>query len=154
MYEFTGIHDCKAGQRVKLKGKRGDHGTFVAHSITADDLADQAVIEDLIQSIEHEKNTLFILDHEIALPAAVKIKDFQRNVISLQALKAGDRVKLIGKYLDAKQFVLEKIKMKEPGGFNVAELQGAIDRIDREKKTLEVLGFTVEVNEKTAFYGG
>jgi hypothetical protein len=30
-------------------------------------------------------------------------------------------------------------------------LQGDIDKIDREKKTLEVIGFTVRVDEKTIF---
>jgi hypothetical protein len=154
MTEFTGFNDCKAGQKVKMKGKRGNRGTFVAHSITLDDLADQAVIEDLIQSIDHEKNTLCILDHEITLPSDIKIKDFQRNTISLQDLKAGDRVKLIGKYVECRQFVPEKIKMKETGGFNVAELQGVIDQVDLEKKILEVLGFAVVVDEKTTFYSG
>ncbi len=154
MYEFTGFSDCKAGLMVKMKGKRDARGAFVAHSITLNDRAEEAVIEDSIQSIDYEQNTLRILDCEIAIPNAIQIKDLQRNAIGLQDLKAGNRVKLIGTYLVSSPLVPEKIKMKETGGFNVAELQGVIERIDFEKKTLEVLGFVVVVDERTAYYGG
>lgn len=152
MPEFTGFNDCKAGQKVKMKGKPGDGGVFVAHSITLNDAAEEAVIESVIQRIAYEQSALCILDHEIALPGAVTIKDLLRNKISLHGLKAGDRVKLIGKHLESGKFVPEKIKMKDPQGFNVAELQGEIDRVDCEKRALEVLGFTVVVDERTMFY--
>ncbi len=154
MYELTGFNDFKAGQKVKMKGRQGESGAFVAQAITLNDSADQAVIEGLIQSIAYEKNTLRILDCEIALPGSIVIKDLLRNSIALKDLKTGDRVKLIGEYLESKRFVPEKIKMKETAGFSVAELQGVIDRIDLEKKILEVLGFAVAVDEKTRFYGG
>jgi hypothetical protein len=153
MQELTGFDDFEAGQCVKMKVKRGNSGAFVAQAVSLNDSADKAVIEDLIQSIAHEKTTLRILDREIALPSDITVKDLLRNTIGLKELKAGDRVKLIGKYSESRQFVPEKIKIKETMGFNVAELQGVIDKVDPEKKILEVLGFPVAVDEKTTFYG-
>jgi SAM-dependent methyltransferase len=148
MEQIIRFNDLKVGQRVKVKGKAGEDGVFVAQEISLEGSSDRAEIKGLIQSINHQKNTLYLLNREFVLPDGVAVKDSQRNTIGLKDLKAGDVVKLKGKYSEFKRFVPEKIKMQETAGFDFEELQGDINKIDREKKTLEVVGFKVVFNEK------
>jgi lipopolysaccharide biosynthesis protein len=137
------IGDLKVGQRLKVKGRSGEDGVFVALEIIVKAPAAEAVIKGLIQRIDHQKNTLRLFNRDFVLGDS-RLKDL-REV----GLKAGDMVILRGKYLASKGFVLEKIKMKETTGFDLEELQGDINKIDQEKKTVELVGFTVVVNEKT-----
>jgi FkbM family methyltransferase len=146
MDQIIEFNYLKVGHRVKMKGKVGENGVFVAQEISLEAPADQAVIEGLIQGINLPKNTLRLLNHEFAVPNGIEIKDLQRNIIGLKDLKVGDRMKLKGKYLEHKGFVPEKIKMQETTNFNLGELQGEINKIDLEKKTLEVVGFKVVVD--------
>ncbi|MCI0694726.1 DUF5666 domain-containing protein [candidate division KSB1 bacterium] len=153
MSQFIGFDCLKAGQRVKVKGKPSEDSTFVAGEISIKNRADQAKIEGVIQRLDHQKNTLRIFNRDFALPGDIQVKGLQHNLIDLKELKTGDVVKLKGKYSASNGLMPEKIILKETMGFNVDELHGAIDKIDRAQKTLEVTGFTVVVNEKTAIEG-
>lgn len=143
------FNDLKVGQRVKVKGKPGEDGAFLASEISTKAPADQAVIQGLIQRIDHQKNTLRLFNREFVLPDGVAIKDSQRQILGLKDLKAGDMVQLKGRYSESEGFVPEKIKLQEASDFDLAELQGDINKIDREKKTLVVVGFTVTVSDDT-----
>jgi ADP-heptose:LPS heptosyltransferase/glycosyltransferase involved in cell wall biosynthesis len=149
MDKIIRVNDLKVGQRVKVKGKLGKDGAFVALEISMKPLEDHAEIEGLIRSIDFQKNTLRLLNREFVLPDGIAIKDLQGNIIGLKDLRAGDMVKLKGKYSEPQGFVLEKIKMQEITSFDLEELQGDIRNIDQERRALDVIGFTVVVNEKT-----
>jgi hypothetical protein len=143
------FNDLKVGQRVKVKGKSCEDGTFAALKIIMKSPADETEIKGLIQSLDHQRNTLRLLNREFALPDGIAFKNLQRHIIDL---KGGDVVKLKGKYSEPKGFELEKIKAMEITAFDLEELQGNVNKIDQEKKTLDMLGFTVVVNEKTIIY--
>jgi hypothetical protein len=146
--------DLKVGQRVKVYGKRADHDAFEAREIrlavSTKTLAEAAEIEGLIQDIDHEKNTLRLANREFVLPGGIEAKDSQPNIIGLEGLKAGDRVKLKGKYSERTGFVPERINIKKSKGFNLDKLAGNINKIDRQKKTFDMVGFTVWIDEKAA----
>jgi len=147
--EFNGL---KVGQRLKVKGKLSEDGVFAAQKISPEAPADDSEIEGLIQSIDHQKNILCLLNREFVLPDNIAVKGLQGDIIGLKDLKAGDAVKLKGKFSESKGFVAAKIKMQETNGFDCEELQGNINKIDWEKKILDVIGFTVMVNQKTALF--
>ncbi len=153
MSQFIGFDCLKVGQRVKVKGNPLENGTFMAGEISIKNYADQAKIEGALQRLDHQKNTLRIFNRDFALPSDIQVKGLQHNLIDLKELKAGDAVKLKGTYSASNGLMPEKIILKETMGFNVDELHGAIDRIDRTQKTLDVTGFTVVVNEKTTIEG-
>jgi FkbM family methyltransferase len=144
--------DLKVGQRLNVIRKPSEGGAFVALKITMTAQSDEAVIEGFIQNIDHQKNTLCLLDREFALPDGIKIRDLQRNTIGLKDLKVGDRVKLKGTYSERKGFVPKKINMKATIGFSFEMLQGAINKIDQQKRALDVVGFTVMVDERTTIF--
>ncbi|MGH7596195.1 MAG: DUF5666 domain-containing protein [bacterium] len=153
MSQFIGFDYLKVGQKIKVKGKSSEDNTFVASEISVRYSDDQAKIAGVLQRLDHQKKTLRLFHRDFVLPAAIQVKGLQHNFIDLKELKAGDVVKLKGKYSASNELMPEKIIMKETMGFNVDELYGAIDKIDRAQKTLEIIGFTVVVNEKTTING-
>ncbi|GEM_PF-5212839 len=142
-----GLGGLQVGKRVKVKGSLSDDGTFQAIEINleADTKAsvDEISIEGLIQSTNHEKRTLRLLNREVTLPDGIEVKDSQSNAIDLRDLKAGDTAKVKGKYWNGVGFMPEKIKKKENKGFDIDELQGVISKIDSEKKTFDLAGITI-----------
>jgi glycosyltransferase involved in cell wall biosynthesis len=145
------FNDLKVGLRVKIKGKLNESGAFVAQKISVKEPEEESAIEGLIRNIDFQRNILYLLNGEVALPEGIEIKGLQHDTISAKDLKTGDRVKLKGKHSPRTGFVADKIKLQETTEYKMEELQGDIDKIDREKKTLEVIGFTVAVDEKTIF---
>jgi aspartyl/asparaginyl-tRNA synthetase len=148
MSQATGFNALQVGQMVQVKGKF-EGGKLLAHEISMEDPDDDISIEGPVQSIDHEKSALFILDREIRVPGNVVVKDRQRNNADLKSVKAGDIIKLKGKYSAANGFVPEKIKIQEIMSSQLRELQGIINKIDQQNKTFDLLGFTVQVTEKT-----
>ncbi|GEM_PF-4909944 len=147
-----GFHDLQVGRTVKVKGKPGENGSFQALEINVQKPSELAVIEGLIQDIDHEKNTLTLANRAFALPNGITAEDMRRTGIALQDLKPGTRAKLKGRYAAPIGFVPVKIKKKKIKGFNLEELQHTIDTIDRENHTFDLLGFKVRVDERTVIY--
>jgi len=139
--------DLKVGQRLKVEGTLGEDSMFVALKISIKAPEDEAVIEGCIQNVDYQKNTLRLLNREFVLPNGIVVKDSQRHIIGLKELKADDRVKLKGIYSEPKGFAAKTIKVEESKDIHLVELQGDINKIDQEKKTLNVVGFTIKVNE-------
>lgn len=148
-----GFKDLQVGHRVRVEVKQREDGAIEAEEVTletGDDApADHAKIAGLIRSINYENNTLRLLSRDFVVPDGISVQDLQRNILRLTDLKAGDRVKLKGKYSTREGFVPEKITlMKGNAGLTAGMLQGAINRMDREKRMFDLLGFKVIVDEK------
>lgn len=153
MEKTIGFNNLKVGQRVKVKGKPAEGNGFTALGINIKAGDDECALEGKIQSLNPAGNALRLLNRDFMVNGGVEIRNVQRQPITLQNLKVGDIVKLKGPYSEAQGFAPAKVKIQEPKGFNIEELQGKIDQIDTAGKTLEVLGFTVVVNDKTEIEG-
>jgi len=153
MEKTIGFNNLKVGQRVKVKGKPAEGSGFAALEVSIKAGDDECTLEGKIQSLDPEKNSLRLLNRDFMVNGGVEIRNVQRQPITLQNLKAGDIVKLKGPYSESKGFAPVKVKLQEPKGFNIEELQGKIDKIDADGKTLDVIGFTVVVNDKTEIEG-
>jgi hypothetical protein len=152
MHPIIGFDHLNVGQKVKLKGKP-EGQAFSAWEISFKETDGLAKIEGVIQRLDHREGIVRLFNHDFSLPRGIKVKDLQRNFVDINVLKAGDLVKLKGQYSPSTGWVPEKINMKASMGFDIDELHGTIDTIDRERKTLEVAGFTVFVTEKTTIEG-
>ena len=149
MYDFHGFEELKVGQRLKVKGTPGaEGGSFNALEIAAKENKDQAEIEGLIQNVDCAGRTLRVVNIDFDVPQGTVIKDVSKREIDLENLKEGDVVKVKGHYDSG--FVTEKVKMKESMGFNIEEIQGSVDSIDPESRTLEMIGIKVVLTEKTS----
>ena len=148
MEKVIGFDDLKVGQRVRVKGKL-DGDAVKALEITMQPPEDDASISGMLESINYEKSSLRIIGRELAVPQNVEVKDLERNLVSFKNLKAQTMVTVKGKYSPPNSFVPRLIRMKEMLGLNVEKMKGTIEAIDHEKKTLRLLGFTVQASPKT-----
>ncbi len=153
MGEIIGFNTLKVGQRVKVKGKPEKSDSFLALEVSIKPADENVTIEGKVQNIDSQKNALHLLNRDFALFNGVEIRNVQRQNIALKDLKVGDVVKLKGTFSAAAGFRPAKVKLQESKGFSLEELQGDISQIDAANKTLQILGFTVMVNEKTEVEG-
>jgi len=153
MDTVIGFNDLKVGQRVKVKGNSAEGNRFSAVEVIIKPHEDGAAIEGKIQGIFPEKNSLRLMHRDIAIVNGAEILDSKRDSVGLNGLQAGQVVKVKGSYSAANGLVPRKVKMQEARALAIEEIQGNIDRIDPDKMILDVLGFSVEVNEKTEIDG-
>ncbi len=154
MEEIIGFRNLKPGQRVKVKGRLDHQGIFAALEIDIRASKDQAAIVGLLQNVDLRQHTLHVLDRAIALPGEVVITDAADHVIGIADLKPLSLIKLKGRFSMLEGFVPERIEVKEViMGFNIDKLEGAIDHLDVENKTLSIIGFTIVANRKTVIEG-
>lgn len=153
MSQIVGFNELKIGQRVKVKGQASEGGKFMALSIIVKPEEDDVSLEGKLQGVNVERNTVRVLHRDFAVGAGAMIKNLARQDVGVKDLKAGDVIKIKGKFAPATGFVPLKIKVQEPKGFAIDELQGAINAIDREADTLAVIGVTISLNEKTEIDG-
>ena len=150
MNEIFGFNELKVGQRVNVKGKLAADGTFVAIEIEMQPPKDYAEIEGLILSIDQQNGKINLLNRQLTLPNGVEVFDSDRHEISLNGLKAKALVKLKGNYSTPEGFVIKSINIKKSRNFTIDKLKGNVDKVDLEKKSLELIGFTVQANSRTA----
>jgi hypothetical protein len=153
MSQIVGFNELKIGQRVKVKGQAIEGGNFTALAVVAKPEEEDVSLEGKLQGVDVQRNTLRIMHRDFAVGGNALIKNLARQDVGLQDLKTGDVIKVKGKYAPASGFVPLKIKVQEPKGFAIDELQGAINKIDREANTIEVIGLTIALNEKTEIDG-
>lgn len=149
MAATIGFGNLKVGQRVKVKGKPGNNGDFEALEVEIKPPDDSASLEGRIQNLDGQKKVLRLMNRDFVVANGCEIKSAQRQTINLSALHVGDIVKLKGSYTPDQGFKPVKVKVQEPKGFGIEELQGSIDNIDVEKRTLGILGFAVMATDKT-----
>ncbi len=149
MAATIGFSNLKIGQRVKVKGKPANDGGFEAMEVEIKPPDEAAALEGKIQNLDAQKSVLRLMNRDFVVSGGVEIKNAQRQSINLATLRVGDIVKLKGTYSAANGFMPAKVKMQEPKGFGIEELQGNIDKIDADRKTLDILGFSVVATDKT-----
>ncbi len=143
----------RMGQRVKIKGQAQASGDFVAMEIKLKEGDEYASIEGVVQEVDLYRHALRICNQELPVPESADILDAARNATSLAGLKPGDTIKAKGFYSPEGKFVPAKIKVKDDLDAENSELQGFIQKIDRENGRLRVVGITTLVTEETEIDG-
>lgn len=141
--------NLQVGQKLRVKGTPGQDDKFLAFEVFSEGPADLAIVQGFVQGIDHQSNTLRILNRELILPGGVEVRDSQSRITDRKAIKATDRVRLWGKYSEPEGFMPGNIKIIDSAAVGIEELRGIVSRIDRENRILHVNGFAVVVNEKT-----
>jgi len=76
------------------------------------------------------------------------VEDQTKTPLKFSSLKAGQRVKAKGRLGDKGVFQAEKIKLGKPRPYGVS-LEGPVEKLDEEHKTITVLGFSVAMTPAT-----
>jgi len=150
MHTQHSFEDLRVGQYVIVNGKSRAMEGFLAVEIAIEPERDDAELQSAIEHVDLQRRRIVIFDQEVDIDEASEIKDRDHHRVDLAALQPGQMVKLKGTYSASGGFAPKKIRMKETMGFNIEELRGVINRIDRNKRALEVNGITVLMNDKTS----
>ncbi len=143
----------RMGQRIKVKGRTQANGDFVAVEIKLKEGDEYASIEGLVQEVDLQRHAVRICNQELPVPETADILDAARNATSLAGLKPGDLIKAKGFYSPEGKFLPVKIKVKDGLDAENPELQGFIQKIDRENGMLRVVGVNTLVTEETEIDG-
>lgn len=149
MYRPIGFKDLRVGQRVRLKGKLNEDGTFIALEIRVMEPGETSVIVGLIQRIHHHKYMLRIHNRDHSLPKTIAVKDLLCNNAHFADLAPESMVTLKGNYSPRRGFMPNQLKMKKTLGFNIDKLKGEIEEIKPDQRRLKILGYTVVVDKRT-----
>ncbi|MDZ7364017.1 MAG: DUF5666 domain-containing protein [candidate division KSB1 bacterium] len=150
MQQLNGFSDLRVGQQVKISGQHRDGRGFLAVEVTCEPAAeDEAKLEGLIQHVDPAGRYLHIFDQKVLVHDGVEIKDLDSKRVSASALQPGDMAKLKGVYHQREGFILRKITLGEKMDFNIEEIEGIVEKISPENKTLTVNGVTILMTPKT-----
>ncbi|RMG63382.1 MAG: hypothetical protein D6715_11285 [Calditrichaeota bacterium] len=153
MGEVQALLNLQVGQRVKVKGNVDEQGNFNALEVKVKPGDVDAVMEGRLQGVDVESNTIRLLGRDITLGPDTVIRSADRRDLDLADLKVGEIVKLKGTYSPESGFEVEKVKVQEPKGYYVEELQGYITAMDAESDVIEVVGMTVKLSTRTEVEG-
>jgi hypothetical protein len=142
----------KEGQWVKVKGM-AENGSFVAHEIKIRPAAEQSVMEGKLDGINTEDHSISLMNVSVSLDEAIVVKNAARESIELDALKVGEIIKVKGSYEKGEGFKPVKLKLQEPKGIDYNELQGYIENLDADSKTVDVIGIKVSLSDHTEIEG-
>ncbi len=142
------ITSYHVGQRVKVKGKRGEGRSFQATKIRPnDDGLEWEELEGGVEWVDAATGTFGLLGCTVYADANHRASQTWEQV-SRGALQPGSLAKVSGTFRDGR-FAPERLVIKEPHAVIVEEIQGAIRAIDTASASLEVAGFTVRVDART-----
>jgi hypothetical protein len=133
--------------RVKVKGHTQEDGSFVALEVGIRRPAAKAEIKAAIEHIDPDLGVVRVLHRDIALSSSCQITGRSGQSFSASELAAGDTVRLAGPYSTEEGFAARSVRVSRSG--DLEELVGTIESFDRDRRSFDVLGFSVHLTENT-----
>jgi lauroyl/myristoyl acyltransferase len=136
------------GERVKVKGRLEPNGSFCAFMVEIRPKVERSRLKGKIEAIDEERRALRLLGRELALPAACELSDSAGLPISFADLSVGQIVKLTG-HERGLDLVPTSLRLAVPRGNDLAELHGVVEQLSPDRRSFQVLGFSVTTSETT-----
>ncbi len=147
---------AKPGQWAELKGPYQKDNTILASKIkfvSGNILEDDCEVSGKILSLDPQSNELkLVRQWAVKMSKDAEFKDKNGVAITLANLKPGMVVEAEGNYSKEGGFVAKEIEEDEVTEIEEAEevsVFGKIEKVDAAGKTIQVMGITFVVNEKT-----
>lgn len=147
--QIIGFEELKVGQRVKLKGKIDEAGTFTAFEVSVRTHEENSSIVGLIKEIDYQNRTMTVLNHSLKVPENIEVVDTIHSDLDFNHLKKDTMVKIKVNYTPPNHLEPVLIKIRETLGFNIDKLKGEIEAINTADRCFRVLGFDIKLNPKT-----
>jgi thiol-disulfide isomerase/thioredoxin len=141
------VPNLETGMRVKVKGRLEADGSFVALEVRIRPPAVKAKIKAAIEYADPDLALVRVLRRDIALSSLCQITDRSARPFSARELAAGDVVRLAGTYSAEEGFVARSVRVSRSG--DMEELVGNIESLDRDRRSFDVLGFSVLLTDNT-----
>jgi hypothetical protein len=143
MSDFYEFSDLRPGMRVNIEGTYQADGTLRAMQITIKDDGEEDEMEATIESTDPAAGTVTVMGMQLVVDDDLEIKDLDKSLLSIEALRPGMRVKTKGRALGDGRFMPEKIKVKLAAPDSMDEIEGMITEMDATGHTLRVMGYAV-----------
>lgn len=147
---------AKPGQWAELNGPYQKDNTILATKIkfvSGNILEDDCEVSGKILSLDPESNQLkLVRQWPVKVSKDAEFKDKNGVAITLANLKPGMVVEAEGSYSKENGFVAKEIEedeVKEIEEADEVSVFGKIEKVDAAGKTIQVMGITFVVNEKT-----
>jgi lauroyl/myristoyl acyltransferase len=142
------IAELRVGDRVKVKGRLGEDGIFVALAVKIRPAASgtRTRLRGAIERVDERSKVIRVLDRDIPVPAACRVADHTGKRISLGDVAVGRMLELTGTSPAQGRFVPSRIRLW-PDDWDA--LEGTVQSVDANGRTFQVLGFTVATTEAT-----
>ena len=142
------LAEYRVGQRVKIKGNRTDGRSFRATKIRPnDDGVGWEELEGHIEWVDVPTGTFGLLGCTVSVDASQRASSTWQ-LASRGDLMPGGVAKVGGRFRDGR-FTPTRLVFKGPQAATFEEIQGPIMAIDVDAASLEVAGFTVQVDTET-----
>lgn len=161
--EYAGFDGLQVGQTIVAEGKPLGLGgkAILAREIEIKHRPPEEKLKGLIEAIDRDESTLIIAGVKILLYPDTLIETDQVThiipqegqhaddaPIDISALALGQRVRVKGKLRDDGAFDAKEIEVRKTKTEEEAEVEGELLSIDRPRRTLNVLGFTIHVSPR------
>jgi len=146
MNGFYDFEDLEVGMRVNIEGRYTGNGSLRAIQMEIKHDGDMDEMEGEIESVDATRRAMRMFGAPFEVGQTL-IQDQLREVIGLEDLRGGMRIKCKGRMAPDHIFRPSKIKVKNPSPDSMDELEGEIGAIDAAERTIQVMGFTVHVGE-------
>ena len=143
-YEFK---DLKVGMRVNVEGRYDGNGSLRAMQMEIKSDGEMDEMEGRIESVDEENESLTMFGATFDIDEYTIMVDMDKDDIDVEDLEPGMRIKTKGRMSPDRRFTPEKIKVKMTAPDSLDEIEGKIDAINAEERTVRLLGFTVQVGD-------
>jgi hypothetical protein len=147
MNGFYVFKDLKVGMRINIEGRYTGDGQLQASQLEIKIDGDLDEMEGRIGSIDAATANLKLFGVQFDITPETRILDLGKETISLDGLEPGARIKVKGTMTAEHSYRPEKIKVKTENPDSMDELEGRIEAINAESRTLQVMGFQIHVGD-------
>ena len=136
------------GGRVRAIGTVGPEGLLVAVGIAPQPWRPRAVVEATVETVGRE-GAVHVLGRAVQVTPDAVVSGHGGETLARDAIGAGTRVWLGGRWSEASGFVADEIRLRPPREFEIVKVAGPARGYDAVRGRVEIAGFTVVMNERT-----
>jgi hypothetical protein len=144
----TSAFELPAGGRVRAVGTVGPDGLLVAVGITPQPSRPRAVVEATVETVGNE-GAIRVLGRAVHVAPDARVSGPDGEAIPRDAIGAGARVWLGGRWSEASGFVADEIRLRSRLEFEIVKVAGPVRAHDAARGRVEIAGFTVVMNDRT-----
>jgi hypothetical protein len=142
------VFELPPGGRVRAVGTVGPEGLLVAVGIAPQPWRPRAVVEATVDTVGHE-GAVHVLGRAVQVTPDARVSGLDGEAIPRDAIGAGARVWLGGRWSEASGFVADEIRLRPRREFEIVKVAGPARGYDVERGRVEIAGFTVVMNGRT-----
>jgi hypothetical protein len=149
---MTAFTTIPRGQRVKVRGA-SVAGRFHAVEVEMRPEDRGTLVEAVVERFDAARREAELLGTRLRIPEGVTVADRDGAPARLEDAPPRTRMQIAGRWAPETGFVPDAVRLLETRDFNIEKIQGPVEAVDAEARTLRVLGFTIEVEPRTAIEG-